>query len=70
MQILKIVIINVKNLFLTEKTKIMAADPLVINRTTIINKKIKIVKQFKYLGEIITYYLNEKPPGKKEQIKR
>ena len=44
-----------------EKTEIMVADPLVINHITINNRKIKIVKQFKYLGEIITYNLDEKP---------
>lgn len=43
-----------------EKTEIMAVNPLEIDHIIINNRKIKIVKQFKYLGEIITYNLNEK----------
>lgn len=39
----------------------MVADPLVINHIIVCNRKVKIVKQFKYLGEIITYNLDEKP---------
>lgn len=43
-----------------EKTEIMVTDPLVIDHITVNNREIKIVKQFKYLGEIITYNLDEK----------
>ena len=43
-----------------EKTEIMVTNPLVLNYIMINNRKMKIVKQFKYLGEVITYNLDEK----------
>lgn len=44
-----------------EKTEIMVTNPLVINHITVNTRKVKIVRQFKYLGEMITYNLDEKP---------
>lgn len=44
-----------------EKTVIMLTDPPLTNQIAIGNQEIKIVDKFKYLGEIITYNLNEKP---------
>lgn len=44
-----------------EKTEIMLTDPPLANKITIGGQEIKIVDKFKYLGEIITYNLNEKP---------
>jgi len=43
-----------------EKTEIMMTDPPLANKIKIGDQEIKIVKQFKYLGEIITHNLNEK----------
>lgn len=44
-----------------EKTEVMSTQPPLANKITVGNQDIKIVEKFKYLGEIITYNLNEKP---------
>jgi Reverse transcriptase (RNA-dependent DNA polymerase). len=44
-----------------EKTEIMLTHPPLANKITVGKHEIKIVNKFKYLGEIITYNLNEKP---------
>lgn len=44
-----------------EKTKIMYQKPTSLKEINIDGNKVQIVTQFKYLGEIITNNLNEKP---------
>lgn len=44
-----------------EKTKLMIIDPLCIDKIKINGNNIAIVEKFKYLGETITYNLNERP---------